>query len=202
MQRHQSKQVQNSSAQARRSTRQRTGNNQVRNNQVRNSQVRSKNTQADRQHRNEVRARSQRNQQQNEVRARSQRNVQQPRNQSRRRHEQSVWQQRRANNWQSAHRDWRQRGGYHGYRVPNNYYQGHFGRQHSFLIYGLPFMTLGGYPRFQYNGFWITMLDPWPAVWGDNWYDQDDVYIVYGGDGYYLYNRRYPGIGIAISISR
>jgi len=63
-------------------------------------------------------------------------------------------------------------------------------------------MTLGGYPRFQYNGFWITMLDPWPAVWGDNWYDQDDVYIVYGGDGYYLYNRRYPGIGIAISISR
>jgi hypothetical protein len=25
--------------------------------------------------------------------------------------------------------------------------------------------------------------------------------IVYAGDGYYLLNRRYPGVGIAVSIS-
>lgn len=29
----------------------------------------------------------------------------------------------------------------------------------------------------------------------------DDVYIECGGDGYYLFNRRYPGVGIAVSIS-
>ncbi|MGD0345920.1 MAG: hypothetical protein ABSA85_04135 [Terracidiphilus sp.] len=62
-------------------------------------------------------------------------------------------------------------------------------------------MVSGGYPRFQYQGYWITLLDPWPSYWSDNWYDTDDVYIAYENDGYYLHNRRYPGIGIAISIS-
>ena len=45
------------------------------------------------------------------------------------------------------------------------------------------------------------MLDPWPGNWSDNWYDNDDVYINYSDDGYYMYNRNHPGIGIAISIN-
>jgi hypothetical protein len=32
--------------------------------------------------------------------------------------QQSAWQQPRSQNWQSAHRTWQQRGGYHGYRIP------------------------------------------------------------------------------------
>ena len=43
------------------------------------------------------------------------------------------------------------------------------------------------------------MVDPWPAYWPDNWYSNDDVYINYD-DGYYLYNRRYPGAAIAITV--
>jgi len=62
-------------------------------------------------------------------------------------------------------------------------------------------MVYGGYPRFQYEGYWITLLDPWPEYWSNNWYNNDDVYVNYGYDGYYMYNRRYPGVGIAISIS-
>ena len=62
-------------------------------------------------------------------------------------------------------------------------------------------MVYGGYPRFQYEGYWITLIDPWPEYWSNDWYDNDDVYIAYGDDGYYMYNHRYPGIGIAISIS-
>ncbi|HZL53067.1 MAG TPA: hypothetical protein VFC37_19210 [Terracidiphilus sp.] len=62
-------------------------------------------------------------------------------------------------------------------------------------------MVYGGFPRFQYQGYWITLLDPWPENWSNDWYDNDDVYINYGNDGYYMYNRRYPGIGIAVSIS-
>jgi hypothetical protein len=62
-------------------------------------------------------------------------------------------------------------------------------------------MVFDGYPRFQYNGYWITLLDPWPGNWSNDWYDTDDVYVVYGSDGYYLYDDRYPGIGIAVSIS-
>ena len=31
-------------------------------------------------------------------------------------------------------------------------------------------------------------------------YDNDDVYVDYTGDGYYLYNRRYPQDRIAIVV--
>jgi hypothetical protein len=58
----------------------------------------------------------------------------------------------------------------------------------------------GGYPRFQYGGFWFGLMDPWPEYWSDDWYDNDDVYVVYSEDGYYLYNRRYPRDRIAITV--
>ena len=63
-------------------------------------------------------------------------------------------------------------------------------------------VVVGGYPRFQYGGFWFSVVDPWPEYWTDNWYDNDYVYIeYYGDDGYYLYNSRYPQDRIAISVS-
>jgi hypothetical protein len=68
-------------------------------------------------------------------------------------------------------------------------------------VYGLPFLVVGGYPRFQYRGYWVSAVDPWPEYWGENWYDNDDVYVSYVDNGYYLYNRRYPNAGVAISIS-
>jgi hypothetical protein len=37
-----------------------------------------------------------------------------------------------------------------------------------------------------------------PEYWSDDWYDNDDVYIDYSGDGYHLYNRSYPGDRIAV----
>ena len=61
---------------------------------------------------------------------------------------------------------------------------------------------MGGYPRFQYQGYWFSLVDPWPEYWGNDWYDTDDVYVAYVDNGYYLYNRRYPNVGIAINISR
>ncbi len=119
----------------------------------------------------------------------------------RQRVERSAWQEHRSQRWDSDHRDWQQRGGYHGYRVPDDRYRGYFGPDHGFRIGGLPFLVVGGYPRFQYNGYWISAVDPWPEYWGDNWYDDDDVYVAYVDNGYYMYNRRYPSSGVAISIS-
>jgi len=113
----------------------------------------------------------------------------------------SVWQQHRSQNWQSDHRNWQQRGGYRGYRVPEYRYRGYFGPSHGFRIGGLPFLVVGGYPRFQYQGYWISAVDPWPSGWGDDWYDNDDVYVSYEDNGYYMYNRSYPGQGIAINIT-
>ena len=112
----------------------------------------------------------------------------------------AAWQDHRAHNWKSEHRDWQQRGGYNGYRIPEDRYRGYFGPDHGFHISRYPVMVVGGYPRFQYGGFWFGVVDPWPEYWSDGWYDNDDVYIEYSGDGYYMYNRRYPRDRIAISV--
>jgi len=115
--------------------------------------------------------------------------------------QQSAMQQHRSHTWDSDHRNWKQRGGYSGYRIPDDRFRGYFGQEHGFRISGLPFLVVSGYPRFQYSGYWFSMVDPWPEYWGDDWYDNDDVYVVYVDDGYYLYNNRYPNVGIAINIS-
>lgn len=162
--------------------------------QQRQNQNRQQAQQKQQQHRNNQQHQAQEKQQ---ARARQQ----PPRTQQQHRFQQSAWQQHRSNNWQSDHRTWRQRGGYHGYRIPDDRYRGYFGPSHGFRINGLPFLVVGGYPRFQYQGYWISTVDPWPMNWGNDWYDNDDVYVNYVDNGYYLYNRSYPGQGIAINIT-
>ena len=124
------------------------------------------------------------------------------RTQEQQRVERSAWQEHRSQRWDSDHRNWQQRGGYNGYRIPDERFRGYFGEGHGFRIYGLPFLVVGGYPRFQYDGYWFSMVDPWPEYWANDWYDTDDVYVAYVDNGYYLFDRRYPTVGIAISISR
>jgi hypothetical protein len=115
--------------------------------------------------------------------------------------QQTAWQQHRSERWESDHRTWQQRGGYNGYRIPEDRFRGSFGPDHGFRIYGRPFLVVGGFPRFQYRGYWFTLVDPWPQAWANNWYDTDDVYVSYVDNGYYLFNRSHPDVGIAISIS-
>ena len=113
----------------------------------------------------------------------------------------SVWQERRATNWQSEHRDWQQRGGYNGYRIPQDHYSSYFGPSHAFRMYSYPVTVYGGYPRFQYGGYYFNVVDPWPQYWSNDWYANDDVYVDYNAGGYYLHNRRYPKDRIAISVN-
>ena len=109
--------------------------------------------------------------------------------------------QSRARSWNNEHRTWQQRGGYTGYRVPDARFGLYFGRSHPFRINRLPVVFVGGYPRFQYDGYWVTFVDPWPEAWPPTWYETDDVYIDCTNDGYYIYDRMHPGIGIAVTIS-
>jgi len=109
--------------------------------------------------------------------------------------------QSRAGSWNNEHRSWGQRGGYNGYRIPEARFRLYFGRDHFFRIYGLPLVFVGGMPRFQYDGYWVTIVDPWPESWGPNWYESDDVYLDNTGDGYYLYDRNYPDFPIAVTVS-
>jgi hypothetical protein len=113
----------------------------------------------------------------------------------------SGFQQSRAHAWETEHRTWQQRGGYNGYRVPDDRFHMYFGREHFFRIGGLPLRFVGGYPRFLYDGYWVMLVDPWPDAWPANWYDTDDVYVEYVNDGYYLFDRMHPGIAIAVTLS-
>ena len=73
-----------------------------------------------------------------------------------------------------------------------------FGSNHWFRM---PAFTMYmGYPRFAYDGLSFMLVDPWPENWASNWYSTDDVYIGYN-DGYYLYDRRYPGVGLAVTVA-
>ena len=112
-----------------------------------------------------------------------------------------VWQDHRATNWKHEHHGWHERGGYRGYRIPDDRFHANFGRGHWFRVRSNPIIVVGGYPRFQYGGFWFSVVDPWPEYWSRTWYDTDDVYVDYVNDGYYMYNRRHPGVGIAVNVS-
>jgi hypothetical protein len=109
--------------------------------------------------------------------------------------------QSRAGSWKDEHQSWTQRGGYNGYKIPEARFRLYFGRDHFFRISGLPLLFVGGMPRFQYDGYWVTIVDPWPENWGANWYETDDVYLDNTGDGYYLYDRNYPDYPIAVTVS-
>ncbi len=112
-----------------------------------------------------------------------------------------AWGDYRARGWEREHRTWVQRGGYRGYRIPRDRYVMYFGPRHIFRVHTLPVVIVAGHPRFHYNGFWFTLVDPWPEFWGPTWYETDDVYVEYVNDGYYLYNHRHPGVAIAINVS-
>jgi hypothetical protein len=111
----------------------------------------------------------------------------------------NSWGQGRARHWQTEHRTWKQRGGYGGYYIPQDRFYTSFGNQHWFRIRSRPTIYMG-YPRFQYGGYSFMMVDPWPEDWSEDWYETDDVYVDYD-DGYYLYNRRHPGFGIALTVA-
>jgi hypothetical protein len=110
----------------------------------------------------------------------------------------STWQQGRTQNWAGDHRTWAQRGGYGGYNIPQATFNLSFGSQHWFRMQNVPSMYMG-YPRFSDGGFSFLLLDPWPEAWAANWYDSDELYIVYN-NGYYLYDRTYPSFGLAITV--
>ena len=170
---------------------------QDRNNQQQHAQQQE---QSNKQQHAQQKERQDRNNQQQH--AQQQRGNQHPqRTHEQQRVQQAAWQQHRSQRWDSDHRNWQQRGGYNGYRIPDDRFRGYFGQDHGFRIYGLPFLVVGGYPRFQYDGYWFSMVDPWPGYWANDWYDTDDVYVTYVDNGYYLFDRRYPNVGIAISIS-
>jgi hypothetical protein len=111
----------------------------------------------------------------------------------------TSFQQGRDQNWAADHRSWAERGGYGGSYIPQASFGLYFGSTHFFHIGAMPVMYMG-YPRFAYSGFSFLLVDPWPGSWQENWYASDDVYIDFN-NGYYLHDRRYPGINLAVAVA-
>lgn len=113
-----------------------------------------------------------------------------------------AWQERRANRFQYEHKDWQARGGYKGVKIADDYFQAHYGKAHVFRIYDQPFVYENGDPKFQLEGYWFTMLDPYPENWSGYWYETDDLYVDFRDGGYALFNRGFPDqAGIALDVS-
>ena len=82
-------------------------------------------------------------------------------------------------------------GGSHG-RISDQHYRASFGSGHNFHV------NRGDYDhrRFNYGGYSFGFIDPWP----ETWYYTDDVYAVYEGGGYYMYDAIHPGMRISVNI--
>lgn len=110
----------------------------------------------------------------------------------------NSWQAQRAGRWGNEHRTWQQRGGYGGFFIPPDAFNRNFGDGHFFRLPDRPDID-HGYPRFTYGGVSFLLLDPWPEYWADNWHAVDDLYIDYD-DGYYLHDRKYSEVRLAIAV--
>ena len=83
--------------------------------------------------------------------------------------QQRTWPQLRARNWKAEPRTWQERGGYTGQLIPATYFGSHYGPNHWFRVYSLPFTYVSGYPRFQDGGYWFSVVDPIPEYLDNNW---------------------------------
>jgi type IV secretory pathway VirB10-like protein len=81
-----------------------------------------------------------------------------------------------------------------GGRIPDDKFRAHFGRQHTIVIKQPTIVE--GQPRFQYSGYWFTIVDPWPAGWAYT----DQCYIDYIDGEYFLFDLQHPGVRIALTV--
>jgi hypothetical protein len=79
-------------------------------------------------------------------------------------------------------------------RIPDDKFRAHFGRQHT-LVINRP-TVVEGQPRFQYSGYWFTIVDPWPVGWAYT----DQCYIDYIDGEYFLFDLLHPGVRIALTV--
>lgn len=82
-----------------------------------------------------------------------------------------------------------------GQHIPDDKFRSHFGREHHFHVDRARIVN-ESQPVVVYGGYSFELVDTWPAEWS---YD-DDCYIDYVDDGYYLFDVLHPGIRIAVIV--
>jgi hypothetical protein len=82
-----------------------------------------------------------------------------------------------------------------GKRIPDDKFRASFGRQHTFHVQRTQVVNTSQ-PVIVYGGYSFELVEAWPLDWGFD----DDVYIDYVDDGYYLFDPLHPGIRIAVFV--
>jgi hypothetical protein len=95
---------------------------------------------------------------------------------------------------QAEHAEHAQHAGSPHGRIPDDKFHAHFGRQHTLVVNRIT--VVEGQPRFQYSGYWFTIVDPWPVGWAYT----DECYIDDVNGEYFLFDLLHPGVGIAIVV--
>lgn len=78
--------------------------------------------------------------------------------------------------------------------IPDEKFRASFGRQHTFVV-SRP-VIVEGQPRFQYSGYWFTIVDPWPS----EWLYTDQVYVDYIDGEYFLFDLLHPEVRVAVFV--
>jgi hypothetical protein len=82
-----------------------------------------------------------------------------------------------------------------GRRIPDDRFRSNFGREHHFHVDRTRVVNVSQ-PVVVYGGYSFQLVDAWPGEWS---YD-DDCYIDYVDDQYYLFDTRHPGIRVAVFV--
>jgi hypothetical protein len=101
----------------------------------------------------------------------------------------------RQNDNQGVEGDHQQARGQRGQRIPDEKFRASFGREHRFHVRREEIINRPQ-PVIIYGGYNFQLVDAWPAEWS---YD-DDVYVDYVDDGYYLFDPIHPGFRIAVIV--
>ena len=80
-------------------------------------------------------------------------------------------------------------------RISDPDFRAHFGREHRFTPGRM--QVYEGRPQFNYGGYVFELVEPWPVAWA---YDDDDYYIDYIDDEYWLYSFDHPGVRLELII--
>ena len=97
---------------------------------------------------------------------------------------------------QEMDRGHEQRQAQRGKHIPDDKFRASFGREHVFHVRREQVVNTPQ-PVVVYGGYSFQLVEAWPADWGFD----DDVYVDYMDDGYYLIDPVHPGIRIAVFIA-
>ena len=86
--------------------------------------------------------------------------------------------------------------GQRGQRIPEEKFRASFGPEHHFHVKRARIIDQAQ-PAFVYSGYTFELADPWPAEWS---YD-DDCYIDYVDENYYLFDVYHPGVRILVFVT-